>query len=241
MALKESDLYPPIKKYLEHQGYQVNAEVAHCDVTARKGDELIIIELKVKFGISLLIQAVERQRITDSVYVAIPVPPGKSLPPNYKGIKLLLRKLEIGLILVYFLKRQTKVEVAFHPDRYEAKKNRQRKKEVIRELSGRIEDFNTGGTTSSVERITTYKQNAIQIAVYLGFLNKATPAILREKGTGPKTQSILKNNYYGWYERIGRGLYRLHPQGQEAIKKYPELAAYYSDLFYTDDDLLPGE
>jgi hypothetical protein len=241
MSLKESDLYLPIKKYLEHQGYQVNAEVVHCDVTARKGDEFIIIELKVKFGISLLIQAVERQRITDSVYVAIPVPPGKTLPPNYKGIKLLLRRLEIGLILVHFLKKKTKAEVAFHPDRYEAKKNYRRQRAVIRELNGRIKDFNTGGAASSVERITAYKQNAIQIAVYLEFLKKATPAILREKGTGPKTQDILNKNHYGWYERIARGLYRLHPMGREAIKKYPELSSYYSELFHTDDDSLPAK
>jgi len=70
--MKESDLFKPIKKYLETSGYKVRAEVKNCDITATKDDELIIIELKLSVNIQLLIQATDRQRITDSVYVAIP-------------------------------------------------------------------------------------------------------------------------------------------------------------------------
>ena len=56
---KESDMYLPIKKYLEAGGYTVTAEVKNADVTAVKGDELVILELKKQFNIKLLFQALE--------------------------------------------------------------------------------------------------------------------------------------------------------------------------------------
>ena len=44
--MKETDLYPPVKRFLEAQGYEVKAEVRGCDVTAVRGDEApVIVEL----------------------------------------------------------------------------------------------------------------------------------------------------------------------------------------------------
>jgi hypothetical protein len=45
----------------------VRAEVKHCNVTASKGDDLIVVEMKPRCGLDLLIQATRRQLITDSV------------------------------------------------------------------------------------------------------------------------------------------------------------------------------
>ena len=56
----ETDLYPPLFRYLTDQGYTVRSEVKHSDVTATKGDDLIIIELKRTFGTALLVQAIKR-------------------------------------------------------------------------------------------------------------------------------------------------------------------------------------
>ena len=71
----ESDLYQPVKDYLEKHGYTVRGEVKHCDMVAIKGDELIVVELKTGANMTLLVQATERQSISDSVYVAIPASP----------------------------------------------------------------------------------------------------------------------------------------------------------------------
>ena len=46
-SLRETDLYPPIKCFLEGQGYEVKGEVGDCDVVAvRDGDEPVLVELK---------------------------------------------------------------------------------------------------------------------------------------------------------------------------------------------------
>lgn len=44
--IKESDLYQPIKEYLDSLGYDTKGEVKDCDITAIKDDELIVVELK---------------------------------------------------------------------------------------------------------------------------------------------------------------------------------------------------
>ncbi len=95
---RETDLYQPIRDYLIENGYTVRSEVINCDITAVKDDDLIVIELKRSANIELLIQATERQRITDSVYVAIPTP--KTKGSRWRGIKRVLRMLEVGLMVV---------------------------------------------------------------------------------------------------------------------------------------------
>ena len=41
--MREEDLYPPVKAYLESQGYEVKAEIGACDVMARRGEEPPVI------------------------------------------------------------------------------------------------------------------------------------------------------------------------------------------------------
>ncbi len=51
--MKESDLYIPLKQFLEAQGYKVKGEVGQCDVLAVRGEEEpIIIELKLSLNLS---------------------------------------------------------------------------------------------------------------------------------------------------------------------------------------------
>ncbi|MHA6252202.1 hypothetical protein [Oceanobacillus sp. CAU 1775] len=71
-----------------------------CDVVAFKNDALIIIELKLNLNISLLTQAVKRQRYTPNEYIAIPKP--EISIRKWLDLVHLVRRLEIGLILVDF-------------------------------------------------------------------------------------------------------------------------------------------
>jgi hypothetical protein len=57
-----------------------------------------------------------------------------------------------------------------------------------------------------------------------------SPKKLRELGADSKrTTSILSENYYGWFEKIGRGLYSINETGKEALVQYKELADYFYD------------
>ncbi|MDP2731890.1 MAG: hypothetical protein Q8O63_02085, partial [Hoeflea sp.] len=65
--IREADLYLPVKRLLEGQGYVVKGEVGSADVVAlRDGeDEPVIVELKAGFSLSLFHQAIDRQALTD--------------------------------------------------------------------------------------------------------------------------------------------------------------------------------
>ncbi|MDC7232678.1 MAG: DUF2161 family putative PD-(D/E)XK-type phosphodiesterase [Spirochaetales bacterium] len=234
MSIKESDLYDPLKTYLEHQGYTIGGEVQECDLVAVKGDEMIIIELKTRVSVALLIQAARRKDISDSVYIAVPVPPGKKDLPNARGLRNLLRKLEVGLILVRFMKTKTKVDTVLHPVPYEKRMRPKKQGAILREINGRYGEFNKGGIPSTEERITAYRQEAIRLAVLLKQQGEASPKTLRELSARPeKVQSILAQNVYGWFERVRRGVYTVNDAGLEALKRYekdfPELTSLFKN------------
>ncbi|MFP6584222.1 MAG: DUF2161 family putative PD-(D/E)XK-type phosphodiesterase [Candidatus Hydrogenedentota bacterium] len=231
----EMDLYEPVRDYLVAQGYTVRGEVRDCDVTATKDDELIIVELKLRFNLELLYQATDRQKLSDSVYVAFPRPAKMGRNTRWKDVKRLLRRLELGLILVSFGTKKPRVEIAFHPIVAPRRKNHRARKAVIREIEGRSGDHNRGGSTRR-KILTAYRENAIRIATYLDVNGPTSPKQLRAMNTGPKTQSVLYNDVYGWFERVGHALYDLRPVGREALQEYPELVAQFRDQIEGDGD-----
>ncbi|MFH1422158.1 MAG: DUF2161 family putative PD-(D/E)XK-type phosphodiesterase [Planctomycetota bacterium] len=227
--LAETDLYPPVYNYLIAQGYTVRSEVNNCDITAVKGEKLVIVELKRRFDTSLLIQAARRQRITDSVYVALPFPEEGIWTKRWIGIKHLLRRIEVGLILISFKKKKAILEILFHPLPFDRKKRKSHKKAILEEMDNRSGDFNRGGSVGT-ELMTAYRENVIHVACALDKFGCLKPRELRTLGTGPKTYSILRNDFYGWFECIARGVYRLKPQGKRALNKSPELVRRCSKL-----------
>lgn len=221
-GLRETDLYGPVRDYLVAQGYTVRSEVQGCDITASKGDELIVVELKRAFSTTLLIQATRRQRIADAVYVALPRPTARHSRSHWRGIEHLLRRLELGLILVSFSTGQPLVEVAFHPLPYERKRDTRRRRAILQEAAGRSGEHNQGGSTRR-KIVTAYREQVLFVACCLEKYGPLSPQQLCDLGASPKARSILSSNFYGWFERVGRGVYALNPQGRAALGEYPAL------------------
>ncbi len=229
----ETDLYKPVHDYFKQLGYDVHSEVKDCDITATKGDELIIVELKRNLNLQLLIQAAKRQRITEYVYVAIPKPNYSIYSKRWKDICFIVTRLELGLMTVSFNNDYNRVNVIFDPSPFDRRKSMQRsgkkRKALASEIEGRHGNYNIGGSTRT-KLMTAYKETSIFIACCLNRFNQLSPRKLRELGTGNKTQSILYNNYYGWFDKVERGIYKLSKSGYEALDEYPELTAYYNQV-----------
>ena len=225
-SLKESDLYGPVRDYLAKQGYRVNAEVKDCDITAIRGDELVVVELKTSFNATLLIQATDRQRMADAVYIALPHPRDKKRLRNWNGMCHLLKRLELGLLLVHFLRSGPRVEVAFHPTPWTVRRQHTKRKAIIREIHDRSGEYNVGGTNRE-KRVTAYRETAIHIACCLEKYGELSPSTLVRLGTGARTQGILSKNFYGWFERVEKGVYRLHTAGKDALREYPQIASFF--------------
>lgn len=225
-AVRETDLYGPVHDYLVAHGYTVRSEVKGCDITATKDDDLLVVELKRNFSSTLLIQATDRQRVTDSVYVALPRATALKSRVRWRGIRHLLRRLELGLILVSFTTEEPLVQVAFHPLPFQRKRNKPRRRAILKEIAERSGDYNEGGS-SRRGIVTAYRENVIMVACCLDRHGPLAPRQLRALGTGPKTQSILSSNFYRWFERVDVGLYALSAKGRASLDDYPELVAQF--------------
>jgi hypothetical protein len=228
--LQEVDLYRPIQRYFSLEGYEVYGEVRDCDIVAVKEDELVIIELKLTLSVELLIQAAKRQRLTDKVYIAIPKPKNRMNSKQWSDKFHLIKRLELGLIVVSFPGNDPRADILIHPAPFNRKTgaSRQKKKReaILKEISGRSADFNVGGSNRR-KIMTAYKENCIQIACFLENRGPLSPKALIQMGTGDKTPSILTKNYYGWFERIKRGTYIISDKGKLEVKEYTELGNYY--------------
>jgi hypothetical protein len=223
----ETDLAEPLYRHLAQLGYTVRSEVKDCDIAAVKGDDLLVIELKKTMNLTLVTQAVRRQRLADSVYVAIPRPANKwKWWKESRGVQHLLRRLELGLILVSLEKGKPPVEVVFHPIPFTPRTRTASRRAVLEEIAHRTADYNRAGTTRT-KLATAYRENAIHVACCLHVTGKTSPAALRAMGTGQKTLSILRLNAYGWFERVDTAVYALAPHAFDELKAWPELKKRY--------------
>jgi len=220
--IKETALYPPLRDYLVSQGYEVRAEVDGCDVVAIKNDEVTVVEMKLKFGLALVIQGTDRQKAADMVYIAVPGPLDLGRDGPWPKRRHLLRRLELGLIQV-FTGSPSYVEVVDHPRPFQRRKNLSRRRGILAEARGRSADYNEGGSTGR-KLVTVYRESAINIAAALEKAGPRRPKDLMRMGCSPKTQAILYHNVYEWFRRLGGGLYELSAEGRKALSDYSVLA-----------------
>ena len=199
--MREADLYPWVKTYLEAQGYEVKAEIGACDVMARRGDEpVVVVEMKLSFSLALVMQGVARQRLFDDVYLAVPVL-AKGWQVRYNDIIALCRRLGLGLLAV---KVGQGVEAHLDPAPYQPRKNTARAGQLLREFARRVGDPNNGGTTG-VKRMTAYRQDALRcLAVVQAPCRVADVA--RVSGVA-RAGDVMRDNHYGWFEKTARGVY----------------------------------
>lgn len=209
--MRESDLYPPVKAFLEAQGYTVKSEIGHLDVLAIRGDEPpVVVELKTTFSLALLLQGVERQSLFDHVYLAVPIGP-KGWHARYKDIIRLCRRLGLGLLAV----KGGTVEAHLDPGPYAPHRNAVKSGRLLREFARRVGDPNTGGTTG-VKRMTAYRQDALRCADHLRQHGPSSPAAIAKATGVTRAAAILQADHYGWFERVSRGVYSLSPKAAEA-------------------------
>jgi hypothetical protein len=222
--MREADLYEPVKTYLTAQGYEVKAEIGACDLMARRGDEPpVIVELKLTFSLALVMQGVERQTLSDAVYLAIPVSGEKGWRLRYRDILRLCRRLGLGLLAV---RDDGEVEAHLDPGSYSPRVNYRKRGRLLKEFERRVGDPNVGGATG-VKKITAYRQDALRCAMHL---QSAGPTKAAEvaKATGVTRATILmRADHYGWFERVSRGVYALTPNGGAGLEKF---AAATADL-----------
>jgi hypothetical protein len=210
--MREADLYPDLKAYLQAQGYEVKAEIGACDIMAIRGQEPpIVVEMKLSFTLGLVMQGVARQGLFDLVYLAVPVQP-KGWALRYRDIVALCRRLGLGLLAVT---PGQGVEAHLDPAPYQPRKNKVKAARLLREFERRAGDPNIAGTTG-IKRVTAYRQDALRCVLALA--QGATKASVVAQASGvSRAAPLMRDNHYEWFEKTQRGVYALSEQGRAVL------------------------
>ncbi|MBM3608909.1 MAG: hypothetical protein FJX29_10750 [Alphaproteobacteria bacterium] len=215
---RETDLYGPVKTFLEGQGYEVKGEIGAADILARRGDEEpVIVELKTGFSLTLFQQAIERQKISDAVYIGVPLGAGRAFNKSLAANLILCRRLGLGLITVRL--RDGFVCAHLDPAPYAPRQSKLRKERLLREFSRRAGDPNEGGSTRK-PLVTAYRQDALRCMSILLDAGQAKAAAVAKITGVTQARRLMADDHYGWFERVTTGIYQLSPKGHAAVKDY---------------------
>lgn len=221
--VRETDLYAPLKSFLEDQGYEVKSEIWAADIVARRGEEdPLIVEMKTSFTLSVVHQAIARQSISDIVYIAIPRGSGATFRKSLKSNLALCRRLGLGLITIRL--KDGFVETHADPGPYAPRKSKRKRTDLLREFAKRTGDPNKGGSTRR-GLMTAYRQDALRCLQVLSEQGPTKAAQVSKIAGVEKARRLMADNHYGWFERIETGIYALTLAGQKARIEYQEALA----------------
>ena len=202
--MKETELYQPVKNHLEKLGFLVRAEVRNCDLTATRGKELLIVELKTRFNLDLAPGYRPPAHLQQCL-------PGRAPPDNmgtrrWRGIMRLCRA-GVGADDGFF---RGLVDVVCDQLRKPAPDSGAHKLLLRKLPHGR--EITTPAAAAAAPG-TAYREQALLVA-------QAVDAGLQRPGTSspPARQGAFytAKEYYRWFERAERGHYRLSDLGRQA-------------------------
>ena len=214
---READLYPPVKAYLQRQGYEVKGEVGAADVVARRADDVVVVELKLGFSLTLFHQGIERLAVTDLVYVAVPSGgKAKALKANVK----LARRVGLGVMTVRL--RDGHVDVLADPGPYAPRKSKKKATRLLRAFDRLQGDPNAGGATRH-GIVTGYRQDALRCARFLSVHGPSQGAVVKNWAEVPDATRIMADDHYGWFSRVSRGVYELTDAGRQGLVDFGDV------------------
>lgn len=212
---READIYAPVKRFLEGQGYAVKGEVGAVDVMAVRGDEPpVLVELKLGFTLALFHQGMDRLSLSDWVYVAVPEKEGRAALKSLKENVKLARRVGLGVLTVRL--RDGHVTAQADPGGYVPRKRPKAVKRLLKAYGRLKGDPNEGGATRH-GIVTGYRQDALLCARFLAVHGPSAGAKVKAWAEVPAATSIMAADHYGWFERVSRGVYGLTAAGRKGL------------------------
>ena len=217
----ERDLFNPIKDFFEKMGFVCDGEVKDIDLYMEKGELRVAVELKESLNFRVLQQAALRQKFLDNVYIGI-FRPRDLFSRSFKDKIYLLKRLGIGLIVVS--KRTGSVEIVSEPVVSELssfqKSNKKKSEAIAVEFQRRKSKGNTGGV-KGVKLITGYREDSLLVLDALTELGGCAKGAEVKKLSGvDKSTNIMRDNFYGWFEKVDKGVYKVSDDGYKALEEF---------------------
>ena len=216
--MSESNLYLPVKRYLEKLGFEVKGEICGCDLVALRGDGppiVVVGELKLSFNLELILQGIDRASACDEVWLAVRASKRGRGREGDSRVRKLCRMLGFGLLTV---SGGGRVELLVEPGPWRPRRDAKRRSSLVDEHRRRYGDPAAGGS-AKVPIMTAYRQQALLCAALL----TSGPSRPRDiKLAVPDAPKILLSNVYGWFARLERGIYALTDEGRAALVRWPQ-------------------
>ena len=159
----ETNLYLPVKRFLERLGFQVKGEIGGCDLVALSADcppIVIIGELKLAFNLELVLQGVDRAGACDEVWLAVRSAANGRGREHDSRVHKLCRRLGFGLLVVH---ARGGVEIVVSPSAPMSRRDQRRRSRLVDEHRKRQGDPTAGGG-SRQPIMTAYRQQALACA-----------------------------------------------------------------------------
>jgi hypothetical protein len=165
----------------------------------------------------LIYQAIERQKVADFVYIAVPKRIYRSHLKLNGSFLDLLKRLGIGLVTISNEEAMIELE-AQNVQLAKTRRSMRIKGDMLREHKKRETHLAVGGTKE--ERVTAYKEKVIEIAKALHALGEASSSLIKEYTRIDKASDILNKNYSGWFEKTDHKTYRLSEKGLSSLHEF---------------------
>ena len=216
--MAETDLYLPLKAFLENAGYTVKGEIIDCDLVGVKDGDLpvvIVCEMKLTFNLELVMQGVKRASFCDEVWLAACASRTARGREHDARFRNLCRRLGFGVMSV---SDAGDVAVIVAPFAATPRRDSKRRSRLLDEHRRRVGVPQKGGGRGKPV-MTAYRQDCILCATAL-LAGPQSPSQL--KTLVARAPAILRRNVYGWFVRESRGIYGLTELGRAAVSPPPD-------------------
>jgi hypothetical protein len=111
------------------------------------------------------------------------------------------------------------VEVLCDPGPFAPRKSAAKRRALMAEFARRRGDPNLGGVQG--QRVTAYRQDALLCARHLAAAGACRGAWVKSATGVVRATTLMRDNHYGWFARLGGGVYDLTDAGRVAVAAQP--------------------
>ena len=150
--------------------------------------------------------------------MAVPRWAGKAGWRAFKGNVGLCKRLGVGVLSVRL--SDGHVQAHCDPVPFRPRKSARKRAGLLKEFDAREGDPNAGGM--ALETIVrAYRQGALRMAAYLEANGPAKGAVVARETGVVRATALMRDNHYGWFERVALGVYGLTEAGRAALVREP--------------------
>jgi hypothetical protein len=213
--LKESDLYDPVKQWLENRDYEVFCEVeprytgSRADVVGINPTSIAVVELKLSLSLDLLEQAVQwsQRKYVNYIYIAVPWKTSKKSrwdrSPKIDNwvVSYICRTFNIGVLFVEETRDGLKVnDKPFLPSRYQRIGKENGFRNVIEKYNYEYKNSELKGGQSGGGYISDYRVTVDRVKEFLRNVRTGNRFSLYWHDDNGKTIDIKEKAIDGWVD-----------------------------------------